>query len=111
MIVSALLHDYVPAAPPKVLAGIWERFSKLQSIGIDLGTTYSCVGVFNSNRGEVEIIPTKEGDKVIPSAIRFAPDGRVIIGRKAKEEVYAMPCSSVCRLLCFPTALYLMLRD
>ena len=48
-------------------------------MGIDLGTTNSCVGVFNSMTNQIEIVPNENGKFTTPSMVFFNPNGQIEI--------------------------------
>ena len=62
-------------------------------IGIDLGTTNSCVSVLEG--GEPVVIPNAEGGRTTPSVVGFAKDGERLVGQVAKRQAVANPDRTV----------------
>ena len=58
-------------------------------IGIDLGTTNSCVSVYE--RGERKVIPNKEGKNTTPSVVAFTDKGEILVGDTAKRQAVTNP--------------------
>ena len=58
-------------------------------IGIDLGTTNSCVAVLDG--GEAKVIENAEGDRTTPSIIAYASDGETLVGQPAKRQAVTNP--------------------
>merc|ERR1711935_1128592 len=61
-------------------------------IGIDLGTTYSCVGIFKN--GRVEIIPNELGSRITPSVVAFTDEER-LVGESAKNQATINPTRTI----------------
>jgi molecular chaperone DnaK len=62
-------------------------------IGIDLGTTNSCVAVMEG--GSARVIENAEGDRTTPSVVAFAEDGEVLVGAAAKRQAVTNPENTV----------------
>ncbi|ODM87171.1 Heat shock 70 kDa protein 6 [Orchesella cincta] len=63
------------------------------AIGIDLGTTYSCVAIFA--KGKMHSIRNGIGNNTTPSYVAFQKDGSVITGNAAKEQAYTNPENTI----------------
>ncbi|MBT3464466.1 molecular chaperone DnaK [archaeon] len=65
----------------------------ITTIGIDLGTTFSCVGFFRNHH--VEIIPDPNGYRTIPSYVSFLNSGEIVIGHQAKRRLTKYPKQTI----------------
>src|ERR1700745_3363517 len=64
-----------------------------KTIGIDLGTTNSCMAVLEG--GEPTVIPNAEGGRTTPSVVAFAKDGQRLIGAPARRQQVTNPKNTI----------------
>jgi molecular chaperone DnaK len=62
-------------------------------IGIDLGTTNSCVAIMEG--GKARVIENSEGDRTTPSVVAYTDDGEVLVGQSAKRQAITNPQNTV----------------
>jgi len=62
-------------------------------IGIDLGTTNSCVSVMDG--GKVKVIENSEGDRTTPSIVAYTEDGEILVGQSAKRQAVTNPYNTL----------------
>jgi len=62
-------------------------------IGIDLGTTNSCVAVLEG--GEPKVIANEEGDRTTPSIVAFSKSGERLVGKTAKRQAITNPENTI----------------
>ncbi len=67
-------------------------------IGIDLGTTYSCVSVFDDRQGKFVVIPGRTGAPTTPSVVGVTRDGQVVVGAAAKARMAVEPEGTVAEI-------------
>ena len=62
-------------------------------IGIDLGTTNSCVAIMEG--GKPRVVENSEGDRTTPSIVAFADDDEVLVGQPAKRQAVTNPANTL----------------
>src|ERR1700720_806646 len=62
-------------------------------IGIDLGTTNSCVAVMEGS--QTKVIPNSEGANTTPSIVAFTPSGERLVGQSAKRQAVTNPTNTI----------------
>uniref|UniRef100_A0A915AZZ1 Heat shock 70 kDa protein 13 n=1 Tax=Parascaris univalens TaxID=6257 RepID=A0A915AZZ1_PARUN len=72
----------LPPPPPKIAA-------------IDLGTTFSSIGIYQAVTGATDIVGDAKGKKSIPSVIAFLPNGTILVGSAAAEQQEGNPLRTV----------------
>merc|ERR1719183_890842 len=79
---------------PVLLFAVAKADNKIDGpiVGIDLGTTYSCVGIYKN--GRVEIIPNDQGNRITPSYVAFTDDER-LVGEAAKNQATINPSQTL----------------
>jgi len=68
-------------------------FSSPTFVGIDLGTTNSCVGVYRD--GRPQILVNAEGQRTMPSVVTFGEDGSILVGGPARRQAIMKPTDSI----------------
>ncbi|KAK0395861.1 hypothetical protein QR680_001468 [Steinernema hermaphroditum] len=87
-VLALLLAGYMaqkyglPAPPPKI-------------VGVDLGTTFSSIGVYHAVSGDTQIIADGLGKRSIPSVVGFLANGSVLIGHRAVEQQEKNPLRTI----------------
>ena len=64
-------------------------------VGIDLGTTFSSIGIYQAVTGRTDIVADHLGKKSIPSVVAFLPNGTVLIGSEAVEQQEKNPLRTI----------------
>ena len=67
--------------------------NKSKVIGIDLGTTNSCVAIMEGS--EPKVIPNQEGNRTTPSVVAFTKDGEILVGQVAKRQAITNPDNTI----------------
>ena len=63
------------------------------AVGIDLGTTNSCLAILRNNK--VEIIPNEEGENLTPSIVSFTDEGQLVVGENTFNQLIKNPKNTI----------------
>uniref|UniRef100_A0AAU0MUY4 Heat shock 70 kDa protein 13 n=1 Tax=Urechis unicinctus TaxID=6432 RepID=A0AAU0MUY4_UREUN len=81
-----------------LLAGYWAQQllppPKPKIVGIDLGTTYSCIGIYHAVSGDTEILRNEGGQQCIPSVVAFK-EGKILVGQAAVDQAEHNPHNTI----------------
>lgn len=89
---SLVWHFLMCCSQPPTRLRCYFCFAVGPVVGIDLGTTYSCVGIYKN--GRVEIIPNDQGNRITPSYVAWDGDER-LVGDAAKNQATVNPARTV----------------
>ncbi|KAL0482346.1 endoplasmic reticulum chaperone BiP [Acrasis kona] len=90
LIASTLSYDGVGSKAKEVILTKTNSTYDTPVIGIDLGTTYSVVAIYDKDAGVV-IIPNEQGNRITPSVVSFTESGERLIGEAAKNNAQFNP--------------------
>jgi len=93
-IASLLLGACASLVPAYAEESASDEAPKSPIVGIDLGTTYSCVAIYDERASQVEIIPNEQGNRITPSYVAFADEGR-LVGDSAKNQLSNNPLNTI----------------
>lgn len=95
---SVVSHNlYTLYLLPALCLLLWSKMSRrgqANAIGIDLGTTYSCVAAWFDQHNRVEILPNEQGNNTTPSCVA-CNDTELLVGEGAKNQITRNPTNTV----------------